>query len=96
MLVLPVRRFSSGQTACTGCGRMLLAEKILKYPFDQYGVAADEPKDRTDSAYTVQRGDSFWAIARKFNCTMAELERLNNKSRFSLIFPGDVLRAPKK
>jgi LysM repeat protein len=75
---------------------MLLAEKIMKYPFDQYGVAADEPKDRTDSAYTVQRGDSFWAIARKFNCTMAELERLNNKSRFSLIFPGDVLRVPKK
>jgi LysM repeat protein len=59
-------------------------------------VAADEPKDRTYSAYTVRRGDSFWAIACKFNCTMAELERLNNKSRFSLIFPGDVLRVPKK
>lgn len=59
MLVLPVCRFSFGQAALLGCGRMLLAEKILTDTCDQYGVAANEPKDRTDSAYTVQRGDGL-------------------------------------
>ena len=48
------------------------------------------------TAYTIQKGDSFWSIARKLNCTMDELERLNNKSQFSIIHPGDVLRVPEK
>ncbi|NLA87998.1 MAG: LysM peptidoglycan-binding domain-containing protein, partial [Clostridiales bacterium] len=40
--------------------------------------------------------DSFWSISRKLGCPMSELERLNNKSRFSLILPGEVLRVPEK
>ncbi|WP_419821393.1 S-layer homology domain-containing protein [Anoxybacterium hadale] len=66
------------------------------YTFDQYGVTADVPKNLRYTTYTVQKGDSFWSISRKLNCTMAELERLNNKSRFALIHPGDVLRVPEK
>ena len=65
------------------------------YAFDQYGVTADVPKNLRYTTYTVQKGDSFWSISRKLNCTMAELERLNNKSRFALIHPGDVLRVPE-
>ena len=91
MLVLPVCRFSSEQATLIGCGRMLLAEKILKHTFDQYGVAADEPKDRTYSAYTVQRGDSFRAIARKLNCTMGRVgtaEQQINKRRTNPVKAG--------
>lgn len=66
------------------------------YIFDQYGVTADVPKNLRYTTYIVQKGDSFWLIAHKLGCTMSELERLNNKSRFSLIFPGDVLRVPEK
>ena len=66
------------------------------YTFDQYGVTADVPKNLRYTTYTVQKGDSFWRIAHKLGCTMSELERLNNKSRFSLIHPGDVLRVPEK
>ncbi len=66
------------------------------YTFDQYGVTADVPKNLRYTTYTVQKGDSFWSISRKLSCPMSELERLNNKSRFSLIFPGDVLRVPEK
>ncbi|WP_099469664.1 InlB B-repeat-containing protein [Konateibacter massiliensis] len=66
------------------------------YTFDQYGVTADIPKNLRYTTYTVQRGNSFWSISRKLNCTMSELERLNNKSRFSLIRPGDVLWVPEK
>ena len=66
------------------------------YTFDQYGVTADVPKNLRYTTYIVQKGDSFWLIARKLGCTMSELERLNNKSRFSLILPGEVLRVPEK
>lgn len=66
------------------------------YTFDQYGVTADVPKNLKYTSYTVQKGDSFWRIAHKLGCTMNELERLNNRSRFDIIFPGDVLRVPKK
>ena len=66
------------------------------YTFDQYGVTADVPKNLRYTTYTVQKGDSFWLIAHKLGCTMSELERLNNKSRFDLIHPGDVLRVPEE
>ncbi len=66
------------------------------YTFDQYGVTADVPKNLRYTTYIVQKGDSFWRIAYKLGCTMSELERLNNKSRFSLILPGEVLRVPEK
>ena len=66
------------------------------YTFDQYGVTADVPKNLRYTTYTVQKGDSFWSISRKLYCPMSVLERLNNKSRFALIHPGDVLRVPEK
>ena len=66
------------------------------YTFDRYGVTADVPKNLRYTAYIVQKGDSFWSISRKLDCPMSELERLNNKSRFSNIYPGDVLRVPEK
>jgi uncharacterized repeat protein (TIGR02543 family) len=66
------------------------------YTFDQYGMTADVPKNLKYTTYTVQKGDSFWLIAHKLGCTMSELERLNNKSRFDLIHPDDVLRVPEK
>jgi hypothetical protein len=66
------------------------------YTFDQYGVTSDVPKNLRYATYTVQKGDSFWSISRKLDCTMSELEQLNNKSRFSIIHPGDVLRVPEK
>jgi hypothetical protein len=66
------------------------------YTFDQYGVTVDVPKNRKYGTYTVQKGDSFWLIAYKQGCTMKELEMLNNKSRFSLIHPGDELIVPEK
>ncbi|SMB89903.1 Ig-like domain (group 4) [Desulfonispora thiosulfatigenes DSM 11270] len=60
------------------------------------GVTADVPKNLKYTTYTVQKGDSFWLIAHTLGCTLTELERLNNKSRFALIHQGDMLRVPEK
>lgn len=65
------------------------------HTFDQHGVTADEPKNLRYITYTAQGGDSFWLIVHNLGCTMNRLERLNNKSRFSRIYPGDVLRVPE-
>ncbi len=80
-------------------GKPVIGKKDIDgstYTFDQYGVTSDVPKNLRYTTYTVQKGDSFWSIARKPGCTMSELERLNNKSRFSILYPGDVLRVPEK
>lgn len=80
-------------------GKVVTGKKEIDgstYTFDQYGVTADVPRNLRHTTYTVQKGDSFWSIARKLGCPTIELERLNNKSRFSIIYPGDVLRVPEK
>jgi len=92
-------RNDSGQWMYYENGKPVTGKKEIDgttYTFDQYGVTADVPKNLKYATYTVQKGDSFWLIAYKLGCTMSELERLNNKSRFALIDPGDVLRVPEK
>ena len=42
--------------------------------------------------YTVQNGDTLWAIARKFNVSPVELLSLNNMSRNTALRPGDTVR----
>ncbi len=44
--------------------------------------------------YTVQRGDTLYALARRFNTTVATLAQLNNIVNANLIYPGQVLRVP--
>ena len=92
-------RNDSGRWMYYESGKPVTGKKDIggtTYTFDQYGVMADVPKNLKYTAYIVQKGDSFWLIAHKLGCTMSELERLNNKSRFALIHPGDVLRVPEK
>lgn len=64
------------------------------YEFDKYGVTADVQK-RNYIGYTVQKGDSFWSIAQKHNCSMFELAKINGKTIFSMIDSGDVLNVPE-
>ena len=64
------------------------------YRFNSLGEAALPTKK--SGVYTVLPNDSFWRIAFKLGCTMDDLERLNGKSRYALIHPGDVLRMPEK
>lgn len=45
------------------------------------------------TTYTVQRNDSLWSIAQRFNTTVAELQSLNNLTT-NVLQIGQVLRVP--
>lgn len=80
-------------------GKAVTGKKTIDgttYEFDQYGVTAILPKDRRFTLYTVQKGDSFWAIASKYKVNIFELVSLGGKTIFSMIHPGDELKIPQK
>lgn len=50
--------------------------------------------DLTDNTYIVQKGDSLWSIAKKYNITVEELKSFNNLTS-NLLNVGQVLKIPK-
>lgn len=46
------------------------------------------------SGHVVQRGETLSQIARRYNTTVAELQRLNNLANASLIVAGQVIQLP--
>lgn len=42
--------------------------------------------------YTVQKGDTLWAISRRYGTTVKEIELINNIQNPDLIYPGEVLK----
>ncbi|MGB4451838.1 MAG: LysM peptidoglycan-binding domain-containing protein, partial [Bacillota bacterium] len=44
--------------------------------------------------YTVQPGDSIWAIAKRFGTTVEAIVRINGIRNPDLIYPGEVLKIP--
>ena len=53
-------------------------------------------KDFLKRRYTVKKGDTFHSIGRKFNVGVSDLITWNDKSRRSVIYPGDVLEIWEK
>jgi len=60
--------------------------------------ASSTPKSTTSSntsssvtKHKVRRGDTVWDIARQYGTTTANIRRLNNLSRSSRIYPGQIL-----
>ena len=47
-----------------------------------------------ERTYTVQPGDTLWALSLRFHTTVAELVRLNDIQDPNLIYVGQVLRLP--
>ena len=56
---------------------------------------SSSPPPTTRQTYTVQPGDSFYAIAEKFNVKPSALAAANNMTFQTVINPGDVLNIPE-
>ena len=50
----------------------------LKIPQKGATATANQPDNKTAGVYTIKRGDSLWAIARRYGCTVADIVKLNS------------------
>lgn len=67
------------------------AEAVVRAVASYKGIPYDVSK-KTDT-YTVQRGDTLWSIAKKFNTNVTDLKRANNLTSNTL-FVGQSLVVP--
>lgn len=56
-------------------------------------IPTSEESESATNVYTVQKGDSLWLIANRYNTTVDELKRLNNLSN-NLLSIGEQLLVP--
>ena len=71
------------------------AEGVVKAVSEYIGVPYVQPGAiASGDTYTVQRGDSLYSIAQRYNTTVNELKNLNNLTGNTLAV-GQVLRLPK-
>lgn len=55
-----------------------------------------EVDNQAKSSYTVQQGDSWYSISRKFSVTTYGLAKINGRTINDTIFPGEKLAIPTK
>jgi len=61
-------------------------------PVDAAPVASEEEF----GAYTIQKGDTLWSLARDFFTTQQEIQQLNKMGRSTILRPGQELVVPIK
>lgn len=76
------------QVAGPTAGRLASAPAAAEASEEEYAAAA-----AAYERYEVNRGDSLWTIARRYNTTVAQLKQLN-KLRSSRIAAGQVITVP--
>ena len=64
--------------------------QVLKLPSDK---ASNVEKEENNISYTVQKGDSLYSIARKYDTTIDRIKKLNNLTT-NLLSIGQVLLIP--
>ena len=65
-------------------------EAVVRAVARYIGVPYKNPSGVTESTYTVQKGDSLYSIAQRFNTTVDKLKELNNLTSNNLSI-GQVL-----
>lgn len=68
---------------------------VDRYNLKQYDKkVVSKPKESTSNTYKVVKGDTLWAISRKFNTSVDQIKKLNNLST-DVLSIGQVLRIKK-
>ncbi|MFW6006942.1 MAG: L,D-transpeptidase family protein [bacterium] len=93
---------SIGKAISLGCVRMYNKDVEAVYP----RVKIDTPviirqnfqsslhkPEKNYILYTVKKGDSIWAISKKFKASIDDIIRINNLKN-DTIYPGDKLKIP--
>ena len=68
------------------------AEAVVKAVAEYKNIPYGESTSST--TYTVQKGDTLWNIAKKFNTNVNEIKRLNNL-KSNILYVGQTLRVPE-
>lgn len=70
-------------------------EKIIKQYIKDI-EQKDEVKEKTSSItiYVVQKNDTIWKLAKKYNTTMEDIIKINNIENPDVIYPGEKLIIP--
>ncbi|HUP65335.1 MAG TPA: transglycosylase SLT domain-containing protein [Thermoanaerobaculia bacterium] len=70
-------------------------EVLLPVPATTLSLALERQRSSPPSFYTVEKGDTLYAIARRKGLTLEELMELNGVSSDSILQPGDRLRVSR-
>lgn len=68
------------------------AEAVVKAVAEYKNIPYGESTSST--TYTVERGDTLWSIAKKFNTNVNEIKRLNNL-KSNILYVGQSLKVPE-
>ena len=68
------------------------AEAVVKAVSEYKNIPYGESS--VSSTYTVERGDTLWSIAKKFNTTVNDIKSLNNLTN-NFLYIGQILKVPE-
>lgn len=75
---------------------LIYVDQILQIPDGSTPITppSTDPPPTETSTYTVQRGDTLFRIATRFNTTVSALAQANNLGNANLIYVGQILTIP--